>query len=76
MNGTSSQAPAASRLELMPTQVGFELLADPNDWVSKLLLRDGIYDLLTSVALDTKEQGRVHVTPWPSPFQLRPGQVL
>src|SRR5215472_4721494 len=29
-------------------------------------LRQGIYDMLESVELDTKEQGRTHVTPWPS----------
>jgi hypothetical protein len=29
-------------------------------------LRQGIYDLLTSVEIDTKETGRCHVEPWPS----------
>ena len=29
-------------------------------------IRQGIYDLLTSVSIDTKERGRTHVTPWPS----------
>jgi len=29
-------------------------------------IRQGIYDLLRSVELDTKEQGRTHVDPWPS----------
>jgi hypothetical protein len=29
-------------------------------------IRQGIYDLLTSVEIDTKEEGRVHVDPWPS----------
>jgi hypothetical protein len=29
-------------------------------------VRQGIYDLLTSVELDTKEQGRCRVEPWPS----------
>ena len=29
-------------------------------------VRQGIYDLLTSVELDTKEQGRCRVDPWPS----------
>lgn len=29
-------------------------------------LRDGIYNLLSSVEIDTKEEGRVHVEPWPS----------
>jgi len=29
-------------------------------------IRQGIYDLLTSVSIDTKEEGRTHVTPWPS----------
>lgn len=27
-------------------------------------IRQGIYDLLSSVEIDTKEQGRVHVEPW------------
>src|SRR5215475_7197353 len=27
-------------------------------------IRDGIYDLLGSVEIDTKEQGRCHVEPW------------
>ena len=27
-------------------------------------IREGIYDLLTSVEIDTKEQGRTHVEPW------------
>ena len=29
-------------------------------------VRQGIYDLLTSVSIDTKEQGRCRVDPWPS----------
>ena len=29
-------------------------------------LSDGIYNLLSSVEIDTKEEGRVHVEPWPS----------
>ena len=29
-------------------------------------LRQGIYDLLRSVEIDTKEQGRTHVEPWMS----------
>lgn len=29
-------------------------------------IRQGIYDLLSSVAIDTKEEGRTHVTPWQS----------
>ena len=29
-------------------------------------VRQGIYDLLTSVSIDTKEQGRCRVEPWPS----------
>jgi hypothetical protein len=29
-------------------------------------LRQGIYDLLTSVEIDTKEEGRTRVEPWPS----------
>jgi hypothetical protein len=29
-------------------------------------LRQGLYDLLSSVEIDTKEQGRCHVQPWPS----------
>ena len=29
-------------------------------------LRQGLYDLLSSVEIDTKEEGRVHVEPWPS----------
>ena len=29
-------------------------------------LRQGLYDLLTSVECDTKEEGRCHITPWPS----------
>lgn len=27
-------------------------------------IRDGIYDLLSSVEIDTKEEGRIHVEPW------------
>jgi FkbM family methyltransferase len=34
----------SSRLELIATQLGFEVLADPGDYVSKLLLRDEIYE--------------------------------
>ena len=29
-------------------------------------IRQGIYDLLSSVLIDTKEEGRAHVQPWPS----------
>jgi hypothetical protein len=29
-------------------------------------LKQGIYDLLSSVEIDTKEAGRAHVNPWPS----------
>jgi hypothetical protein len=29
-------------------------------------LRQGLYDLLSAVEIDTKEEGRVHVEPWPS----------
>ena len=29
-------------------------------------IRQGIYDLLNAVEIDTKEQGRTHVTAWPS----------
>src|SRR5215467_3976806 len=29
-------------------------------------LRQGLYELLGSVEIDTKEAGRTHVTPWPS----------
>jgi hypothetical protein len=29
-------------------------------------LRQGIYDLLSAVEIDTKEEGRCHVEPWPS----------
>ena len=29
-------------------------------------IRDGIYDLLGNVLIDTKEEGRVHIEPWPS----------
>ena len=29
-------------------------------------IRQGIYDLLTSVEIDTKELGRARVEPWPS----------
>src|SRR5499427_5250783 len=29
-------------------------------------IRQGIYDLLTSVSIDTKELGRTHGEPWPS----------
>jgi hypothetical protein len=29
-------------------------------------IREGIYDLLGSVEIDTKEEGRCHVEPWPS----------
>jgi hypothetical protein len=29
-------------------------------------IRQGIYDLLSSVELDTKEEGRCHIDPWPS----------
>jgi hypothetical protein len=33
---------------------------------SSSTLRDGIYHLLSAVEIDTKEQGRIHVEPWPS----------
>jgi hypothetical protein len=29
-------------------------------------IREGIYNLLSSVEIDTKEEGRTHVEPWPS----------
>ena len=29
-------------------------------------IRQGIYDLLSSVEIDTKEEGRCHVEPWMS----------
>jgi hypothetical protein len=29
-------------------------------------IRQGLYDLLSSVEIDTKEEGRAHVDPWPS----------
>lgn len=29
-------------------------------------LRQGLYDLLSAVEIDTKEEGRTHVEPWPS----------
>jgi hypothetical protein len=29
-------------------------------------IREGIYDLLRSVEIDTKEEGRTHIEPWPS----------
>jgi hypothetical protein len=29
-------------------------------------IRQGLYDLLSSVEVDTKEQGRSHIDPWPS----------
>lgn len=29
-------------------------------------IREGIYDLLSNVEIDTKEEGRTHVEPWPS----------
>jgi hypothetical protein len=29
-------------------------------------IRDGIYSLLSAVEIDTKEEGRTHVEPWPS----------
>jgi FkbM family methyltransferase len=44
MNSTSSVPVTSSRLELIATQLGFEVLADPGDYVSKLLLRDEIYE--------------------------------
>lgn len=33
-------------------------------------IREGLYDLLSSVEIDTKEQGRCHVEPWPSQRML------
>jgi len=44
MNSTSSAPVIRSRFELIATQLGFEVLADPGDYVSKLLLRDEIYE--------------------------------
>lgn len=44
MNSASSVPARTSKLELIPTQLGFEVLADPGDYVSKLLLRDEIYE--------------------------------
>lgn len=32
----------------------------------KPTIRDGLYHLLSSVEVDTKEQGRCHIEPWPS----------
>jgi hypothetical protein len=34
--------------------------------VAKPSIRRGIYDLLQAVEIDTKEEGRCHVDPWPS----------
>jgi len=34
--------------------------------VAKPSIRRGIYDLLQAVEIDTKEEGRCHVEPWPS----------
>lgn len=36
--------PTTSKLELIPIQLGFEMIADPGDYVSKLLLQDAIYE--------------------------------
>src|SRR5690348_16292621 len=44
MKSESSQLASTSRLELIPTQVGFEVIADSGDYVSRLLLRDEIYE--------------------------------
>jgi FkbM family methyltransferase len=44
MNGTSSEPASPSKLELIQTQLGFEVIADPGDYVSKLLMRDEIYE--------------------------------
>lgn len=44
MNNRSSLRATASKLELIHTQLGFEVIADPGDYVSKLLLRDEIYE--------------------------------
>ena len=34
--------------------------------MSRPSIRQGIYDLLGSVEIDTKEEGRTHVEPWMS----------
>ena len=36
----------------------------PKEEEKEFGIREGIYDLLTSVSIDTKEGGRCHVTPW------------
>ena len=33
-------------------------------------LRQGLYDLLSAVEIDTKEEGRCHIEPWPSQRML------
>jgi FkbM family methyltransferase len=44
MNSTSSLPAPSPKLELIRTQVGFEVIGDPGDYVSQLLLRDEIYE--------------------------------
>jgi FkbM family methyltransferase len=44
MDSRSSLPAAAPKLELIPIQLGFEMVADPSDYVSKLLLQDAIYE--------------------------------
>src|SRR5215475_3751519 len=40
--------------------------ADPPPRPERPTIQQGIYDLLQSVEVDTKELGRAHVEPWPS----------
>src|SRR4029077_15611045 len=44
MNSTSILPAPSPKLELIRTRIGFEMIADPGDYVSKLLLRDQIYE--------------------------------
>jgi len=39
-----NQVPIASNLNLLHTQLGFDLLVDPDDYLSALLTKDGVYE--------------------------------
>jgi len=69
MNATlPRQTPIVSNLNLLHTQVGFDLLVDPADYIGALLVRDGIFeaaetDLVTRIlrAGDTCIDAGCHV---------------
>jgi FkbM family methyltransferase len=42
--GPEIQASISTKLQLLHTQVGFDVLVDPGDYLSLLLLRDGIFE--------------------------------